>query len=206
MLWRKGIPFIFHECNSFVCLSDYINDNLFSCVFFFLHGLCFLQLSASFLFLWNSLMPEVFFRYGELSHCLLIFKTKKSCLEDLYMCFGSCCWLWALLQYHLTGPLLLRKSNGIYIFTFSLCWLHSPGKDLLVSSLLTPGRYGPGSWDQLSRRQSSHHSAHKLPLKCPCFHCETLLWPELCLVLLTLCFTSLKMTLLFGGEEAVASM
>lgn len=102
--------------------------------------------------------------------------------------------------------LFFWENPMVYIFTFSLCWLHSPGKDLLVSSLLTPGRYGPGSWDQLSRRQSSHHSAHKLPLKCPCFHCETLLWPELCLVLLTLCFTSLKMTLLFGGEEAVASM
>lgn len=37
-----------------------------------------------------------------------------------------------------------------------------------------------------------------------CFHCETLLWHELCLVLFTLWFTSLKMTLLFGGKAAAS--
>lgn len=112
----------------FLCLPlcYYINDSLFSCVFTFLHSFRFLQLSAFFLFLWNSL----FHPQDILQICWLIFKTVENCLEALYMCFGICHWLWVSLQYHLTGPFFFSWENPIlYIFTFSLCWLHSPGMD-----------------------------------------------------------------------------
>lgn len=171
MLWRKGIPFIFHECNSFVCLFDYINDSLFSCVFFFLH------VSVSF----NFLLPFCFFgtllcpRFSsDIENFLVVcsyLRQRKAvwkictCALGVVDCGLRCSIIWLGLFW---------ENPMVYIFIFSLCRLHSPGKDLLVLSLLTPGGCGPGSWDHVNRRQGSHHSAHRLPLQCPCFHCETL--------------------------------
>lgn len=104
----------------FLCLPlcYYINDSLFSCVFTFLHGFRFLQLSAFFLFLWNSL----FHAQDILQICWLIFKTVENCLEALYMCFGICYWLWVSLQYHLSGPFFFSpEKTQFYIFLPFLC-------------------------------------------------------------------------------------
>lgn len=89
----------FIECRSYftnaISLFTYLNILMivsFSCVFIFLHSLCFLQGSVFFVFVWDPLfMPVAFFRYPGILGCLLIEKAVKFWLETLCVCFGICC-------------------------------------------------------------------------------------------------------------------
>lgn len=201
----------FVECHSYFMslISVYLPNRLTIVSFLVFSSSCtvsFLQASVSFLFVWDSLLPKTFFRYPGILSCLPLFKSVKSQLKILYMCFGICCWLWASLQYHLTG-LFLFLNPMLYIFIFLLVLIGLlKGKPL--DFLPAPGswRYRLGYWSQWGGSQGSHHSVYKLSLNAPIFLVNPP--PPLNCVWFSLLSASscLNVSLLFGGGGTVASM
>lgn len=156
-----------------------IHDSFFPCVFILLHSFCFLHVSVSYLFVWDSpclSCPRVssdIQKFCAVCSCLCQWKVGwKSCAHALG--FVADCGL-----YHIASNwafsffFFFFEKTQCYVFSSSLlCWLHPPRKNLLVSCLLTGGGYRTDDWSQLGRSQRSYQPVCKFPQYFD-FHCET---------------------------------
>lgn len=128
MLKKKNTLHIFHECNSFVYLSVTILMIVSFLVFspsYMVSVSCSFLLSFCF-FGTLSFMPKIFFRYvgSYLRQWKTVWKLYTCALGFVIDCGFHCSIIWVGLFFFFSW-----ENPILYIFTFSLCWLRSPGMD-----------------------------------------------------------------------------